>query len=70
MSAQPYSFHVTESVTVPAPRRFFMVTRPNDSRLRYFYQTRAEAEIICAGKEIDSPEIGPWEIIEVVEVLP
>ena len=70
MSAQPYSLHLAEVTNVREPRRLFVVTRPAEKCPYRFYLSRevAEAARILAHDEL--PEIGPWEVLEMVEVLP
>lgn len=50
-------------------RTFYAVVRPNTDELP-IYPTREHAEAIANAKRYEYPTLGPWEVVELVEVQP
>lgn len=52
------------------PRTFYLVTYPSDPDHFYLPTAREHADAICTLKQIEYPGLGPWEVVELREVLP
>ncbi len=61
---------VAQLQTAAQPRRYFAVTRPDETPPVMVYSSREHAEAVCTMKQYELSAIGPWEVVELAEVLP